>query len=370
MANELIMIVEDDFVTATYIYNILIESKYKTLPHIATGDEAISSVLKNQPDLILMDIELDGEMDGITASAKIRENNDIPIIFLTSYSQETLLEKAKKEMPYGYLMKPVSQRGLLAAIEMALYKFKIDIQLRESEARFRRLAENSPDMIYRMSLPDGKLEYLSPASYYITGFTPEEFYNGTIDIQKNIPSDFSDYMNQQWKNMVKGDVPPFYEYKIIHKNGEERWLYQRNVLVNDESGSPIAIEGIITDITERKKAEQALLESEIFNRRIIETANEGICVMDCNYVITYLNQKMADLLGYTVEEIKGKSVTEFMFPEDSVDHKQRINERKAGKCGYYERRFVKKDGTVLWTSASTNAILNPDGSYGGSFGMF
>ncbi len=130
--------------------------------------------------------------------------------------------------------------------------------LRESENRLRRLAENAPDLIYRMSLPDGKYEYVSPASYDMTGFTPEEHYNGTIDIKKAIHPDFAEYLDRQWKDLLRGEMPPFYEYKIIHRNGGERWLYQRNVLIRDESGSPVAIEGIVTDITDRKRMEEEL----------------------------------------------------------------------------------------------------------------
>ena len=134
--------------------------------------------------------------------------------------------------------------------------------LQESENRFRRLAENARDMIFRMTLPDGKYEYISPASCDITGFTPEEYYNGTMNLKKIIHPDFIEYFNQQWENLLEGNIPPFYEYKIIHKKGGERWLYQRNVLVLDENGLPIAMEGIVTDLTEHKHTEEKLLRAQ------------------------------------------------------------------------------------------------------------
>lgn len=128
--------------------------------------------------------------------------------------------------------------------------------LLESENRFHRLAENARDMIYRMSLPDGKYEYVNASALDITGYTPQEFLEGYVNPQKMTHPDSLEYYKREWSNLLKGNMPPFYEYKIIHKNGSKKWLNQRNVLIQDEKGSPIAIEGLITDVTERKNAEE------------------------------------------------------------------------------------------------------------------
>ena len=128
----------------------------------------------------------------------------------------------------------------------------------ESEERFRTLAENAHDMIYRMSLPDGRYEYVSPASLAIFGYSPEEFYDSPVLIQKLIHPDWRGYFREQWDNLLSGKMPPFYEYQIIHKSGEVKWLHQRNALITDDEGRPIAIEGVVTDITKRKKAEEEI----------------------------------------------------------------------------------------------------------------
>jgi len=146
--------------------------------------------------------------------------------------------------------------------------------LRESEERFRRLAENARDIIYRMSLPDGKYEYVSPAAYSIFGYYPEEFYANPSLFHQAIHPDWHKYFEEQWINLLKGEMPPTYEYQIIHKSGEIRWLNQRNILVCEENGIPIAIEGIVTDITERKQAEEEIrtLYLELEQRVIDRTA--------------------------------------------------------------------------------------------------
>jgi PAS domain S-box-containing protein len=135
---------------------------------------------------------------------------------------------------------------------------KIETKLQESLERFHRLAENSPDMIYRMSLPDGVYEYVSPAVEKILGYTPDEFYRSPLLIKQIIHPDWQDYLALEWKKLLSGEVSPIYEYQIMHKSGESRWVNQRNVLLKDDSGAPVAIEGIVTDITAHKDAEVEL----------------------------------------------------------------------------------------------------------------
>lgn len=138
-------------------------------------------------------------------------------------------------------------------------RIKAKEALQESEKRFRFLAENAHDMIYRMSLPNGIYEYVSPAATKIFGYNPDEFINNPLLIQKIIHPDWHKYFEEQWELLLVGKVPPTYEYQIVHgKSGETRWLNQRNVLIQDNEGKSIALEGIVTDITERKVAEIAL----------------------------------------------------------------------------------------------------------------
>lgn len=139
---------------------------------------------------------------------------------------------------------------------------RVEEDLRGSEERFRRLTENAQDLIYRMSLPEGRYEYVSPAASTILGYTPDELLNRSLLIQQIIHPDWQEYFQAQWGKLLMGDMPPTYEYQIIHKSGLVRWLNQRNILVRDEAGHAIAIEGIVTDITERKNYEDALLANK------------------------------------------------------------------------------------------------------------
>ncbi len=115
---------------------------------------------------------------------------------------------------------------------------------------------------------------------------------------------------------------------------------------------------------------RAVQQSEEKYRQIAEMANEGIWAMDAQYHTTYVNRRMAEMLGYQVEEILGRPVDQFMFEEDLGDHSARMAERRKGQGGSYERRFRHKDGRAVWTYVSSTALRDDQGRFAGSFGMF
>ncbi|MDW7668794.1 MAG: LytTR family transcriptional regulator DNA-binding domain-containing protein [Bacillota bacterium] len=126
MSREKILVVEDQNLIALEIKKRLENNNFIVAEIISNGKEAVDYVSKHDVDLILMDIMLDDEMDGIDAAKKINENNDIPIIYLTAYSDDKTLEKAKETMSYGYIIKPIEEDKLKINIEMALNKHRLE----------------------------------------------------------------------------------------------------------------------------------------------------------------------------------------------------------------------------------------------------
>lgn len=177
---------------------------------------------------------------------------------------------------------------------------KAELALSENEKKYRRLTDNSPDMIYRMSLPDGKYDFVSRAAETLTGYPPDTWYANPLLIKEIIPPDWHSYLNLQWSRLQKGEVPPTYEYQLLHKNGEVRWINQRNVAVRDEQGQLIAIEGILNDITQRKEAELALADSEEKFRTLYASIRDAILIAGTDRNILDCNIAFTDVFGYTL----------------------------------------------------------------------
>jgi len=124
MENAKILVVEDENVVALEIKKRLTRLGYVVPSVAASGKEAINKARGFLPDLVLMDIRLKGEMDGIEAAQEIRTDLGIPVIYLTAHSDDETLKRAKQTEPYGYVLKPFEEEDLRAVIEMALYRYQ------------------------------------------------------------------------------------------------------------------------------------------------------------------------------------------------------------------------------------------------------
>ena len=173
MSKEKILVVEDETIVAEDIKHCLEGLGYEVTATVATGEGALETIEKNGPNLVLMDIKLRGEMNGIEASHTIRERFGVPIIYLTAHSDDDTLERAKKTQPYGFVVKPFNERDLRTAIETALYKHQMEMKLRESEARFRSVVEVAKDAILSTN-SNNIITFWNPAAERIFGYSKEE----------------------------------------------------------------------------------------------------------------------------------------------------------------------------------------------------
>jgi CheY-like chemotaxis protein len=127
-----ILVVEDEVIVAQDIAGRLKKLGYAVTATVSSGEEAIQKARENQPDLVLMDIVLKGDMDGVTAAEKIRTNMNVPTVFLTAYADDKTLQRAKLTDPFGYIIKPFQQNDLRVAVEIALHRHEIETKMQEA----------------------------------------------------------------------------------------------------------------------------------------------------------------------------------------------------------------------------------------------
>ncbi|MCA1792295.1 MAG: PAS domain S-box protein [Desulfobacteraceae bacterium] len=259
------------------------------------------------------------------------------------------------------LVRNSDSKFFIAQIQDITERKRIEKALRESEESYRRLADNSPDMIYRMSLPEGRYEYVSPASTNIFGYPPQIWYDNPLLVSETLHPDYLSYFEKQWKNLLKGDLPASYEYKIIHKDGSVRWVNQRNILVTNEDNRPLAIEGLLTDITERKQAEEQLQKSEERFRNLYDDAPVGYFEYDLRGNITRVNHTHSKLLGYTAEEMIGQPCWKFIVNE--VAREQILDKLRGARppAVGLERTYRRKDGTTFSVLFQDRLLLDEEG---------
>ncbi|MBU4420281.1 MAG: response regulator, partial [Proteobacteria bacterium] len=217
MPNSKILIVEDEGVIAKDIKNILSFLGYSVIAVASSGEEAIEKAKEMHPDLVLMDIVLEGDMDGVKAAEQIRDSFDIPVIYLTAYSDNTTLQRAKITEPYGYILKPFQERELYTTIEMALYKHQVEKKLKESEEKFRAIFEHATDGMLVVDLETKKFITGNAMLCEMLGYSPEEINNLKVkDIhpQENLP-----YVLDKIEEQARGEYTLATDIPVKRKDG-------------------------------------------------------------------------------------------------------------------------------------------------------
>ncbi len=250
-----ILIVEDEGILALALESMLKKSGYVPLEPVSTGEAAIVAVDEKQPDLVLMDIQLAGEMDGITTAGHIHTFSDIPIVYLTGHSDEVLLQRAKLTRPYGYLIKPVSVRELKACLEMTLHQHELSKKLQESEVRYRNIVENVNDALLIHDFK-GRIIDVNDNACRMLGYERSELIDANLDLFSS--SKALCFQDERIARLRK-DPSIVFETRCSVRNGKQIPIEVSSKVVSRESSG--IVQAFMRDISERKKYEE-----EIFNK--------------------------------------------------------------------------------------------------------
>ncbi|MBK5276861.1 MAG: response regulator [Desulfuromonadales bacterium] len=328
MTTARILLVDDETLSSELVRRMLSNIGYNVCAVANNGNEALEKAVELSPDLILMDIGLRGGMTGIAAAEKIQKVVDTPIVYLTAFTDEATIESAKMTQPFGYIVKPFSVGKLRSAIEIALYRHKMERQLKERERSYHVLAENLPGIIYRQQLVDGRVDFFNDMVSVITGYAPEELPPGKIGgIGGLVVEEDRTKVVETVTQAVAVNLPFQSEYRIRHKNGQILHVSEHGRATCDKSGVPSHVEGMIFDITERMLTEEKLTtayrtleERKTFFQSIINNIESGILVTDLNLRIVLSNPHACAFFNKTMEEVDDRCLRD-ICPEiaDRID---------------------------------------------------
>jgi len=377
VASGTILVVEDDALIAAHIESVLTAAGYTVLPPLAFGEEVVAAVTSHPADLILMDIQLAGAVDGIDAVAQVQAIYDIPVVYLTAYAQDERLTRARATTPYGYLTKPVSGHELLATIDTVLYRHAADRRVRESEARYRNLVANVPGAVYRCAVEHPRRAiFLSDAVQAISGRPASEFLSGDTLWLDLILAD--DLLDAERVVAEARDRRAAYslEYRIRHADGGLRWVHDSGRFDYDARGVPVSMDGILLDITARKQLEaerdaalRALQERDAYLTAIIENLPGVVWLKDREGRFLALNRAHAVPSGLDgPEHVVGKTDLDILPREQAERYRAEdalVMESGQSLC---VEELIFDRGEYKWVQKHKTPIRDADGVVIGTAG--
>jgi PAS domain S-box-containing protein len=267
-----IMIVDDEAIIAMQLKEHLTAMGYDVVGIGSSGEEAVDLSKNLDPDLILMDIVMSGEKDGIDAAGIIQKNLEIPIIFITAFGEEHLLERAKVLEPYGYIMKPLRKREIKSAIEIALYKALMQQRLKKSEGMFNAMLQSIGD---RVNMMDKDLNII-----WVDEATKDVFGSDIIgkkcySVFHQLKEPCEQYPCHVVRTFKTGEVH-HQETKVKKDDGQTMTYYcTSNVALRDGSGQPKAVIEVCQNISEHTRLKRELQDSrDRLERKVIERTKE------------------------------------------------------------------------------------------------
>jgi PAS domain S-box-containing protein len=265
---------------------------------------------------------------------------------------------------------PFAEQQLIYAVARDITHYKqAEEELKRTQARLQYLLAHTPAAIYSCQ-PSGdyRATFMSENTVLVAGYEAQEFFqNNSLWLDNIHPEDMD--------SILTGLTPLFerghhvHEYRFRHKDGRYRWIRDELKLVRDENGNPLEIVGYWSDISNRKLTETALRQSEKRYRRMIETTLEGVWMIDESNQTTLVNQRMASMLGYTIEEMMGKEVFEFMDENTQTIAQQYVARRRLGISEQYDLKLRHRKGSEVWVIVSTTPIYSTQGQYIGALKM-
>jgi PAS domain S-box-containing protein len=352
MKSPRILVVEDESIVAMDVQDRLAELGYEVIGLADRAEDALYLAATEHPDLVLMDIRLKGKLDGIAAAERIRERWGTPVIYLTAFSEDSTLQRAKITEPFGYIIKPFEDREIQAAIEMALYKHQAERSLRESERRYATTLKSIGDGVIATD-PAGRVTFMNPVAERLTGWPMGEAKG------RPLPEVFQ-IAREETRQIVEDPVAKVLrELRIvglanhtvlIARNGREIPIDDCAAPILDDFGVLTGTVLVFQDVTDRRQRESALRESEERLRLSLLAANQGFWDLNVQTGEVVVSAEYARMLGYDPASFRETNAAwlDRLHPDDLEQVCRTYEDYVAGRLSDYRVEFRQRTASGDW----------------------
>ncbi len=273
MANVQVLVVEDYEPCAQLIQDFLKAPGYDVWATVSSGEEALQTVAKTAPDLVLMDIHLAGAMDGVTAAVEIQSRFNLPVIYITAYADEPTVKRALRTEPFGYLLKPFNANELRTTIELALYKHQMEMRVKESERWLATILKNIGDAVVAVDV-EGRVTFINPVAEALVGIQEHVAAGTPLTAILNVMNEQMEALTQEAvMNALRQDLAQnLTRYtRLRAKDGSEAFIESSVAFIHERPGQITGAVLVFRDITERKREEENRAH---LIKRVIEAQEE------------------------------------------------------------------------------------------------
>ncbi|MBF0101598.1 MAG: response regulator [Desulfobacterales bacterium] len=286
-----ILVVDDEAIITTHLEEMLNKMGYRVVGTANTPKQALQMVKKHKPDLIFMDIMMQGSPEGITLAKQIHGDTQTPIIFMSAHSEKELIQKAKPAEPFGYIIKPIQENQIQATIEIAMQKAEMDKKLRESETRYRAIVEDQTELICRFG-KDKVINFVNPALCRFFEKTSEaivgqKFPHAIIDDDVKKVTEVLDGMKGPQASST-------IEFLVKNSSGESRWLQWRVRGTVLKQNTIIEFQAVGRDITDIKVAHESMTKAQTQLEERVRERTKELSDLNAKLGIEIQNKEIAE----------------------------------------------------------------------------
>jgi PAS domain S-box-containing protein len=309
-----VVVAEDDGMIAEAICSRLTDMGCEVVATAETGAGAVEAVLSTRPDVILMDVRLKGDMDGIRASELINEKVRVPVVYLTGDSDQKTLARAKAASAYGYVLKPFHIRNIIVAIEVAVDRFEMERRLEDSQLSYATILGSIAEAVIAIDL-QGRVRFMNGVAERLTGWRNSLAQREPIGTVLQLSD-----AGGEWPE--SSPIERVLTERMSFPLGEETWVTSRDAVriqvdgtmacIVDSLDRVVGASITLRDVTSERRAALELKTMAQQLRAVVDTAVNGVLMLDAAGTILMFNPACKRLFGYSSDEMMGRNIGTLM----------------------------------------------------------